>query len=395
MKFEAAPKPPTHPPICASFSDDLNGLKSASFQSFTSIAPPASSGLVATTTNRIVVAGLDRVELRADTREAAAPLVRYVVGVVDKSSNTVKFCEAPQLRFKTVVKARSQFKPTQIGIKNTLARHILGETFGTIKRKKAISAQERNKVKVDSLVSAEQVLKNVIDDSETLLPSLESIKQEQDLSRLIPPFNINASTPAEVYKLESIMTAAELETINVDFILEMKFKEDLKAELEKVHPSSWVFTRIFEALQTNQDKFKIRKYVYILFMMKFLTASPGVLRKGIPLPNYVAPQITAAMMEKFTEQQQDGDRGVKTGFPDRLKDKLRSFILCACLLVDGYRLDVDTLASDLKMSSVKVATMCRELGCAVDVSKKGSVEKKTAKLVVPLKFPVKTMGAKR
>ncbi|KAJ3005963.1 UNVERIFIED_CONTAM: DNA-directed RNA polymerase I subunit rpa49 [Siphonaria sp. JEL0065] len=393
MKFEAA-NTPTHPPICASFSDDLNGLTSASFQSFTSIPPPASSGLTATTTDRIVVAGLDRVELRADTREAPAPLVRYVVGVVDKSSNTVKFCEAPQLRFKTVVKARSQFKPTQIGIKNTLARHILGETFGTIKRKKAISAQERNKVKVDSLVSAEQVLKTVIDDSEALLPTLDSIKQEQDSNRLIPPFKINATTPAEVYKLESIMTASELSSIDVDFILEIKFKEDLKEELDKVHPSSWVFTRVFEALQTNQDKAKIQKYIYILFMMKFLTAGPGSIRKGTPLPSYVAPQITASMMEKFTEQQQDGDRGIKIAFPDRLKDKLRSYIMCACLLVDGYRLDVDTIASDLKLSGIKVSTTCRELGCAIEISKKGNAEKKTAKLVVPLKFPVKT-GAKR
>ncbi|KAJ3072071.1 DNA-directed RNA polymerase I subunit rpa49 [Podochytrium sp. JEL0797] len=392
MKFEAK-KPKAHPPICASFADDLSGLQKASFQSFTSIPVPKSSGLVSSGTDRIVVGGLERVELRSDSRDAAPPLVRYVVGVVDKTSGTVKFCEAPQMRFKTVVKARSQFKPTQIGAKNTLARHILGETFGTVKRQKSIAAQERNKVKIDSLVSAEQVLKTVIDDSEALLPSLESIKSEQDSGRLIPPFDINATTPSEVYKLESIMTPAELASIDVDFILEIKFKEDLKTELDKVIESSWVFTKVFEALQSNQDKAKIQKYIYILFMMKFLSANKFAMGKGQALPSYVAPQITASMMEKFTDQTHDGSFGKKVGFSDRQKDKLRSYILCACMLVDGYHVDVDMLAADLKMSGIKVATACRELGCTVadSSSKKGG---RFAKLVTPLKFPVKT-GLKR
>ncbi|KAI8621093.1 RNA polymerase I associated factor, A49-like protein [Chytriomyces sp. MP71] len=387
MKVKAV-KGGKHPPICASFADELNGLETAGFHSFTMTPPPASSGLPQGNTERVVVADLDRVEVRSDTRESGAPLVKYIVGVLDRNKGTIKICEAPQMRFKTIVKTRSQFKPSQLGVKNTLARNLLGETFGTIKRKQAIRATERNKVKVDSLMDAEQVIKNVIDDSSALLPTQEDMKQEQDANRLIPPYNMEAASPADVYNINTIMSKAELDTIDVSHILEMQFKEDLEAELKKVQTSSWVNAKILECLMGKADPQRIRKLVYILYMMKFLTLKDYSFAKGTPLPNFVDPQITAALMEKFTVEQFNNGQ-IRTSFPDRMKDKLRSYILTACLILDGFRIDVGVLAQDLNLSSVKLSTYCKLLGCTVD-SKSG--DERVAILKTPLKFPTISKG---
>jgi hypothetical protein len=94
-----------------------------------------------------------------------------------------------------------------------MARNVLGETFGTLKRKQAIRALERNKVHGNTLTGVEDVLRSTIDQSSEALPDkgrfhnfgllsyflsnspfviniyADLLKQEQDQNRPIPPFN--------------------------------------------------------------------------------------------------------------------------------------------------------------------------------------------------------------
>ncbi|KAJ3351711.1 DNA-directed RNA polymerase I subunit rpa49 [Entophlyctis luteolus] len=387
MKLLVTEPAPALPPICAAICDPLSGTDSAVFCSFTGSAKAnkaeTSISHDTATKDRVVLASLERVELRADSRDAFDSPVRYLVGVVDRSTNTVRLCEAPQLRFKTIVKARSQFKPSPLGAKNTLARHHLGEMFGTIKKKKAISAMERNKVKIESLASAEQVIKTMIDEAEVLLPSQEAVQNEIEEGRLIPPFDINATTPSKVYNLDSIMSPSELETIEVDFLLNVQYKEDLQSEINQVYPSAWVFDKIFQALQFKADKLVVKKVVYILFMMKFLTLRDNALNKPHPLPHYVDNHIQSSLLQKFTNSQIDN--GVaRYSFPDRLKDKLKAYILCACLILDDFRCDTTILAKDLNVSNSSVTTTFRELGCKIETKMKTN---NIAILTTPLTFP--------
>ncbi|KAJ3259514.1 DNA-directed RNA polymerase I subunit rpa49 [Chytriomyces hyalinus] len=391
MKFKAI-KGSENPPFCASFADELNGLNNAHFHSFVQALPPASSGLPQGNAGRIVVAGLDRVEVRAETQEAAPPLVKYVVGVVDKSKGTIRFCQAPQILFKTIVKSRSQFKPSLLGAKSTLARNALGETFGTIKRKQAIKATERNKVKMDSLMDAEQVIKNAIDDTSALVPTLEDLKEEQEANRLIPPFNMAATSPADVYDLESIMSHSDYTSIDVSKLTQIKFKEDLQQELNSVFPSNWVLVQTVGCMGGKADITRLQQIMYILYMMKFLSFRDSALskKKGSPMSD-LPPQVAASLIEMFTVEQISRGR-MQRVFPDRMKDKLKSYILAACLILDGFRIDMTMLGRDLGLTGPKMSTYCRELGCVTDAGKGADKDSRFAVLKTPLKFPVKSLG---
>ncbi|KAJ3136996.1 histone methyltransferase set2 [Physocladia obscura] len=390
---------PSHPPICATFCDDLNGLETATFASFI--------GQNQQQQQRVLVASLPRVELHATNAttstattnadpSSSTASVKYVVGVVDKATNTLRVVAAPHMRFRTVVKARTGFKPSPVGAKNTLARHHLGEMFGTIKKKKAIAAMERNKVKHESLVTAVDVFSARIDESNELLPTEDVIKSEIDANRLIPPFNADAAVPANVYNISSIMSNSELDTISVDHILAMQYKEDLEEELNKVYSSGWVFNKIFEALQSKPEKRHLQKLVYILFMMKFKSLNEFAINRPHVMPRFVDNQITASLIEKFTVPVYENGK-TRLAYPDRLKDKLNAYILCACLIMDGFRSDVGQLAKDLGVDTAKVSTCFRELGCKVETTRAAATRNvgSTAVLQTPLVFPPPKTGGKK
>ena len=73
----------------------------------------------------------------------------------------------------------------------------------------------------------------------------------------------------------------------------------------------------------------------------------------------------------------------------RMKDKLLSYILVLCLILNEYSFGITQIATDLKESQTKISAVARELGCKIGALKgEGDVKGfKTASLTVPLKFP--------
>ncbi|KAJ3332249.1 DNA-directed RNA polymerase I subunit rpa49 [Blyttiomyces sp. JEL0837] len=318
---------------------------------------------------------------------------RYLVGICRKGKNEISVKEMEHASFATVVKSLNGFVPSVIGRKSMIARNALGETFGTIKRKQAIKALERNKVKVSSLDGVEDVLKNTIDDSSAILPDQDTLDAEQDKFRPIPPFNRNAPSPSQVYRMEDIVSSSDASLIQHKPLLKFKYKEELKTALDGYQVTSWVFDRIFLSLQNKSDTTRLRQLIYMSYMIRFVKVTESQLNKEDALLKVfqdVPSPILDGFIQRFTEAQEDHGK-LRHKMPARLKDKLLGYIFCLALLLDDYKVDVGHLANDLSLSVAKVQSLFKELGCKVDAPKKNDAGEgaRIAVLTVPLTFPVR------
>jgi hypothetical protein len=83
--------------------------------------------------------------------------------------------------------------------------------------------------------------------------------QDAGEGRLIPPFNINATVPAEVYSFKDIASPADLESIYIKDIVQVRKKEELSQHLSIYKAQNWVLERIHEAMRVKKSGPKIRK----------------------------------------------------------------------------------------------------------------------------------------
>ncbi|KAJ3090627.1 DNA-directed RNA polymerase I subunit rpa49 [Quaeritorhiza haematococci] len=182
----------------------------------------------------LVAAETERLEVTADSSELET-FCRYVVGVFDKRTKTLTFREVPVMPVKTCVKAQKAAEETrQISQKNYQARTALGQAFGTKKRKQQLNALEQNQVNLDQINSVADVLRSTIEEKSAAIPTKEEMAAESQANRLIPPHNMQASQPSEVYNIDDIAPWPEVKAVYVKHLLNIKFKADLRTAMERL-----------------------------------------------------------------------------------------------------------------------------------------------------------------
>lgn len=115
-----------------------------------------------------------------------------------------------------------------------IARNQLGEAFGSKKRKIQIKQMEQNKVDVDSVERVADALNKTIQSSAAARITKEQIEEMVHKERPIPPFNLDATTPAQVYNLDDIAPKSEVKTISIKDFMNVKLKADLKKATDKI-----------------------------------------------------------------------------------------------------------------------------------------------------------------
>ncbi|KAJ1557148.1 DNA-directed RNA polymerase I subunit rpa49, partial [Cladochytrium tenue] len=224
-------------------------------------AAAAKSHAAALLRDAVVVAETGIVELTASPTPPDLCPVKYVVALRDKGSGRLRVVSPAQpLRFSTVVKRQKKFTASKVGEKNTLARNTLGEAFGTVKRKQAIRALQRNKVTASSVDAVKSVISKTVDEASAAIPTADAMAIENDKNRPIPPFNLAATKPSEVYNIQDILPDSLASLLVVDQLWECKFEDELKQLLGPLDVSSWVFERIFHLVQSqNKDVLRVQR----------------------------------------------------------------------------------------------------------------------------------------
>ncbi|KAH6569679.1 hypothetical protein BASA50_002125 [Batrachochytrium salamandrivorans] len=338
---------------------------------------------------RLVVAETAKMEYIG---EPSASNCKYIVGILDKSTGEVSLHDASPLTMTTIVKSQKQGPSKTISDKNMLARNQLGEAFGTKKRKKAIRALEQNKVDVVGLHDVASAITDKIQETSALLPTKAVIDATMLADRDIPPCNVDASMPSEVYKLSDVAPSVVLDAINVKQLWKARLEADIQQSIQEFRMTNWVTERLMLTVQEQKEKSRAKMLIYLSMLIRFYGAKAGELNKNPTSLFGNFPIIGEHVLSQFSEWQEDGSGKRRLCVSLKLKDKLLAYILVLCLHLNNFTINTAQIAYDLSISIGKIVSICKELGCRIETVRpagSGKSGEKHAVLSLPLTFSLR------
>ncbi|CAG8481748.1 8106_t:CDS:2 [Ambispora leptoticha] len=358
-------------------------------------------------TNYVELKGVNYKEInRKEDLEDMYGYYKYLVGLYDKRTRTVTLKEVPVFNFSRVIKKRKHVKePEPPPIKSYQeAKADLGRTFGSKKTIQRINDDEKNAVHVDMVANSTQnsIMQNIEDKLKTL-PTMEQIQSEIQANRNIPPYNMQATEPANVYKLEDIVTINELNSTCLKRILDATTLEEALQALP-YNSSKYITSHLSEYWKFKFDQQTQRQMqilIYISYLMNFSSHQKNIERRAVVASGLYNPPsvIIDNLYKRYTETVIRKKNALQKMTPV-LQNKLYCYMFVLCLMLDNYVLDPAILANDLCISKIKVTDLLKSLGCRVDKLTKEERESggftagqakamRKAKLQAPPVFPEK------
>lgn len=349
------------------------------------------------------------------------------------------------------------------------ARRDLGELFGNRKQKLAIRNADRMKVDtagIDEKVL--QGIKDAVADARTnpsalnekSLPS-HSILNEDLSTRPIPLPHLDATTPEAVYPLSELFPRELSLCINSKPYLEANDADQVQKLLpQQVSRSQWLTSRLWLRVQTSKksatfdtvsgssgilktpsnhqrQQMKLLLYIALLWSLRVIATtsrSRGLndrksLREKLrlvprtpkkedgretvadvsePVRGKVeADTLLDAVLSRFCEKERGSDgRKPRYHLTAFCETKLLATIVVLCLHIDGFALDIESLASDMSLKPAKLNELAKSVGCTTRsrvVEDQGSPDDAAAsgagsrrhKKVMALKCPFKLPDGSR
>lgn len=314
----------------------------------------------------------------------------YYMGIHDKTTGKIRVVPASliQMEPKIKEKEREAEPPAEASSSKTWREKndALAQEFGSGKSRKAVMKRLKEGMNQEMMVSTAKTTMTTVkvEDVDALVS--EELRSHSDA---VPLYNINASTPDEVYKLKDIVTREVLSSLTeVSQVLSSATKEDLKTWREQKKYFSYILDKAEILSQVPEARLlQCQCLVYLQYLMEFYLMKAHQLRVKFPLPKEWPMAARDYILNLFSlEVKEPGQRG-KRCVPGRLKDLALSHILVLCLKMSEFSLDISPLVTDLKLSVKKLTTHASSLGCITKRSKLGQVEVHTVILKVPLTFP--------
>lgn len=265
-------------------------------------------------------------------------------------------------------------------------RAELGAAFGTKKAIRAINTQARNKLDHESYGVAkgtQGLILEAIAAGAASLPTAVKIETDAHLSRPIPPPNFEARTADEVYDMDDVVSAAELEAIDIEALIMARTPKDRSALLPHRH-SKFINTRVRGLLPTvegvaeedfkpiqlrSKDKKRLRYLVHLSYLMAFRMAAQGGRASGLERNHLIErlacpPVVVDALLERYTELQRTGSSVAdEAKFTGAMEIKLLGYLMVVALKIDKFGTDVKVIAEDLKLPAKRyVCPRCVFLG---------------------------------
>lgn len=343
----------------------------------------------------------------------------YVVGILDKSDNSISVCQTPYFIMKPeCYLGTNQSESTSnlsINQNSTYSEKLdsLTAAFGSSKKRKAMQTKLKNRIDTETLETAvntavEESKKNmngVNHDEDEAGDNEASVEQFS----ILPVPNTNATTPAEVYNVNEILSLSTAEFDRYTAELSTKFGT---ATIEMIN--KWKTTQIYSEyicnnlLRLSGSKsnhqyriLKCKQLAYMNYLTVLYRLKAAQLRSKTSLNSLEVPdQIINKLFELYTVLTATNaqSRNVRS-MPRRLKDKLTCHILILALHIDDFATELEAFQKDLKLSIQRLSDFFQALGCyikshVITVNDKKLVCKK-ATLSLPLNEIKKDNSKKR
>ncbi|CCD25717.1 DNA-directed RNA polymerase I subunit RPA49 NDAI_0F03990 [Naumovozyma dairenensis CBS 421] len=347
----------------------------------------------------------ERLEYEGMTDDIVSNSTQSVIGIFNKSKNTIQLYKAPIISSKVIAKSSKNLRGPVIKHSDSRGlRNALGEAFGTKKAKKAIADMERNRIDSDKLTESAIDIVDSVRTAAKDLPTREQLQSTVSNDRPTPMANLDATDVEQIYPVENIIPTKELQFIRVGNIFKA---EDLDTKLELLPyetKSKYVAKKLGVFTQPNQlVKLQLLYYLNLLMgvyenrrvnskvkLMERLNSPPEILIDGI--------------LNRFTVARpgQMGKSKERSFFIDpQHEDKLVCYILTLVFHLDNFIVEISPLAQELSIKPSKIVSLFRTLGAIVKgatvaqaeafgVPKSAANTYKIATLKVPFKLPEMT-----
>ncbi|MCJ1400008.1 DNA-directed RNA polymerase I subunit rpa49 [Xylographa trunciseda] len=348
---------------------------------------------------------------REESSGGADDLLRHYVGVYDPATGDIQIMPARKvivrgtLRSAVVPEIReASSEDEKVPQSRFAARTRLGEAFGTKKSQKAIRALTENAISPQKSIQNSSG-KNILDPLASVIidsmsqtfgatPTREELQAVIDEAKPRPKPNLEAQTPADVYKLEDLVGSNSLQALKV-----RDWQTAVEANKEVQTSSKYVSRRLVKVV-SSKNIMRLKALRYVLLLLDWYSClKPGM--KGMKkLPQ--REDITRAVGGEITGSMLEGLR--KRFAPDGNMNKwaIDNFMTHVCALtltIDLYDVDISDIRDDLRLETKQIVQYFQEIGCKVAnpteaeqkkmklTTKAESSSHKIAKLRLPLEFP--------
>ena len=290
--------------------------------------------------------------------------------------------EIPRLVQQPIKRSAPEEHENATGLSIALARNSLSQAFGTKKNKQKIKAIQSNNVNASSIQEEADFIASQATNADELLSQDASSSQDAFQTaedRQLPPFNLNATDPAQIYDLETVAPSWATET------------------LETIDPLV-----LYPSLRmlSCQDSSKLKQLTLLHCMITFYVQQVAgaakktrrVLRSALEVP-FPDQTVLGFLLDTF---------GSKIGpekyeFGVEAEDRMLLHIgILYCSFTNWQNVPVAELGADLKISIPKLATYFRAAGFKVLGSGAGATKAMKVTLKAPISFPkVSQGGAKK
>lgn len=179
-----------------------------------------------------------------------------MVGFYDPSTSMVTLRAAPLFTLTRTIKSLNSLSidaqsQASDWAARKLARRGLGEAFGNRKTKTKARNEDRMKVDTTNMKAVIDTMRSDIEENTKGMANLDSIKEEADRLRPIPPPYFEAMHPADVYPIQSTLIPTNVwNALNVRHLYTTKTPQDLAKKLARIigplSPESWLASRLWD-----------------------------------------------------------------------------------------------------------------------------------------------------
>lgn len=288
------------------------------------------------------------------------------------------------------------------------AQNLLGEAFGTRKRKQAIASAAKNEIKMDNMgdASVSFISGNLASVAATATAGKEDegVMIDAATTALLPPYDKETSDVAQIYKLADLLPRDLFKSLPVlqdpDAIIAAGLKEgwlqrfrDIASRTSGAARDHSLRVCLFAGLL---DSFRQLKEAAI----NGPDGSIVAVQKWIP---GCAVDIAAHFLANFADPiKPTGSSSItaktRHKLPPTSRDKAVLYFLVLLLHLDNFRINLAKVSELLGMPPTKLTSFCKALGCTIEKPAKSEegtlkiadrlVTVKYARLTAPLKFPL-------
>ncbi|KAF7259300.1 hypothetical protein EG68_03248 [Paragonimus skrjabini miyazakii] len=301
-------------------------------------------------------------------------------------------------------------EPEIVNDTKAVDRAALTNAFGSLRRQRMLKERERHADHRSAVTDATVItkamhgqkrLKREGTDVDGREPGTEPAVDAR--VRLLPPFDLNAACPQDVFPFDKLIPIRILEALASESeLLSTATVTNFQTWSENGVYQKCVIDRLLrlsavcntgEAQNVVNNRLRIAQCLtYLSHMLALFKLNPHEVHRKQPLPDS-PPIVTKHLMTEFTAMVSRGDSGrfkIRTISP-LLRDRLIYHMLALVLHCDNFKTVVDDLTIDFRMSCDQLRRYFVYMGCRVhkeEVSAGGEkVTRLRATLTTPVKFP--------